>query len=163
MPYIRPLLAPPPSATATIGKPTSVDVFVVTASGAQPLKAFDGIVYESELLAFVAQTADKRRHVFGWRGQDVIDDDAMATHLEQLAKEHGLASSPAAVTIAQGRETGDFMRVVGGQLITRRDAREYFDASEAKMYTVRRELAGLFIDEVSKVRLPICVSWLAWR
>jgi hypothetical protein len=103
--------APAPTSLNSNADVFKNEVFSIVSSASTPLD-HQGILYESELVAFVDRSKRGTTKLFVWIGKEAVNDPAA---IKELEGKH----STRAVLIEQGRETSEMVNLVGDELVIR--------------------------------------------
>lgn len=138
----RSTITPPPAIGAPPASPTA-SCYSVSSSCASPIELGDA-VYESEIIATV-DTSSLRV----WQGKDATLDEATQGQLEKLAR-----TLRTTLEISrQGLESPALVDAMGaGRLVIRQGERSAYNVYDSRLYVVRVEPAGTFVEEFSMVR-----------
>ncbi|KAJ8462145.1 hypothetical protein ONZ45_g18040 [Pleurotus djamor] len=137
-----------PTTTANDIQTISIDVLSISGNSTNAVTKDPHIFYDSEVLCVVHRFKVKATGlvssvVWGWQGKRGHLAEKEMNKLEELARRYGTSL----VILYQHRETAEFVKVLGGLLITRQGNRTHWSADNTCMHLARTSAGVVFIDE----------------
>ncbi|KAG8963704.1 hypothetical protein FRC03_002676 [Tulasnella sp. 419] len=138
----------------------SVEVLSIVGNTSIPITSNPHIFHDVEVRAIIHRIKSKSSglvttRVFGWRGRMAQVGATEARKLGELATRFGSNLIPC----IQGSESEEFVRILGGVMVTRQGPRELWSAENTSMHCVRELHGCIFIEQVELERRNLCSAY----